>query len=171
MNELAAKAKRGDPDAFAELIQSQMQNMYKTARAILKQDADVADAISDTILGCWEQIQTLKNPAFFRTWMTRILINKCYDQIRKNKTISWEEYPVEQGYEESGFENIEWKETLDALPEKYRLAMMLYYVEGFKVSEISQILEISEGTVKSRLARGREQLTESFELQKRRVNA
>ena len=78
---------------------------------------------------------------------------------------------MEQGYEESGFENIEWKETLDALPEKYRLAMMLYYVEGFKVSEISQVLEISEGTVKSRLARGREQLTESFELQKRRVNA
>ena len=171
MNELAAKAKRGDPDAFAELIQSQMQNMYKTARAILKQDADVADAISDTILCCWEQIQTLKNPAFFRTWMTRILINKCYDQIRKNKTISWEEYPVEQGYEESGFENIEWKETLDALPEKYRLAMMLYYVEGFKISEIGQILEISEGTVKSRLARGRECLAESFEMQSRRANA
>lgn len=171
MKELVTRAQRGDPDAFAELIQSQMQNMYKTARSILKQDADVADAISDTILSCWEQLKNLKNPGFFRTWMTRILINKCYDQVRKNKTVSVEEFPMEQGYQESGFENIEWKETLDALPEKYRMTMMLYYVEGFKISEIGQILEISEGTVKSRLARGRECLAESFEMQSRRANA
>lgn len=171
MKELVTRAQRGDPDAFAELIQSQMQNMYKTARSILKQDADVADAISDTILSCWEQLKNLKNPGFFRTWMTRILINKCYDQVRKNKTVSVEEFPMEQGYQESGFENIEWKETLDALPEKYRMTMMLYYVEGFKISEIGQILEISEGTVKSRPARGRECLAESFEMQSRRANA
>lgn len=48
--------------------------------------------------------------------------------------------------------------------------MMLYYVEGFKVSEISQILDLSEGTVKSRLSRGRERLTEAFELRQRRAN-
>lgn len=74
-----------------------------------------------------------------------------------------EEAVPESGYWEKEFENIEWKETLDALPEKYRLVMMLYYVEGFKISEISQLLELPLGTVKSRLARGRECLTAAFE--------
>ena len=83
MNELVNQAKKGDPDAFTELMQSQMQNMYKAARAILNRDEDVADAISDTILACWEHLGSLKQAGYFRTWMTRILINKCYEQIRK----------------------------------------------------------------------------------------
>ena len=83
MDKLVKKARQGDPDAFTELMQSQMQNMYKTARAILYNDEDAADAISETILTCWEKLHQLKNPAFFRTWMTRILINKCKDIIKK----------------------------------------------------------------------------------------
>ena len=104
------------------------------------------------------------------TWMTRILINKCYELIRKNRNITVDAEFPEQGYQEIAYENIEWKQTLDSLSEKYRLIMMLYYVEGFKVSEISQILDLSEGTVKSRLSRGRDRLTEAFELRQRRAN-
>ena len=76
MEKLVNMAKRGDTEAFTQLMQSQMQNMYKVARSILSRDEDVADAISDTILVCWEKIDTLKKNRFFRTWMTRILINK-----------------------------------------------------------------------------------------------
>ena len=79
---LVKRAKRKDADAFTELMESQMQNMYKVARSILSRDEDVADAISDTILVCWEKIDTLKKNRFFRTWMTRILINKCNDILR-----------------------------------------------------------------------------------------
>lgn len=170
MEKLVNKAKRGDTEAFTQLMQSQMQNMYKTARSILSQDEDVADAISDTILACWEQLGSLKQNGYFRTWMTRILVNKCYDLIRNNKTVALEDYIPDPAYREQEYENIEWKQTLDSLSEKYRLVMMLYYVEGFKVSEISQILDLSEGTVKSRLSRGRERLTEVFELRQRRTN-
>ena len=90
--------------------------------------------------------------------------------IRKNRNITVDAEFPEQGYQEIAYENIEWKETLDSISEKYRLVMMLHYVEGFTVSEISQILEISEGTVKSRLARGRNSLTDIYELRKRRAN-
>ena len=66
-----------------------MQNMYKAARAILNRDEDVADAISDTILACWEHLGSLKQAGYFLILeMTRILINKCYEQIRKNKPVS-----------------------------------------------------------------------------------
>ena len=120
MDDLVSRAKKGDPDAFTDLMQSQMQNMYKTARSILSQDADVADAISETILTCWERLGSLKYNNYFRTWMTKILINKCYELIRKNRNISVDTEFPEQGYQETAYENIEWTETLDSISEKYR---------------------------------------------------
>ena len=65
---------------------------------------------------------------------------------------------------DAGFENSEWKEALNSLSESFRLVVMLYYIEGFKTSEISQILDIPEGTVRSRLTRGREQLAGLFQV-------
>ncbi len=162
MDKLVRKAKQGDPDAFTELMQSQMQNMYKTARSILYNDEDAADAISETILACWEKMWQLKEESYFRTWMTRILINKCKDMLRKQRNLSLvEEIPDIPSYDVK-YANAEWKEALDSLSEKYRLVLMLYYVEGFKTGEISQILSMPESTVRSRLARGRQQLAKEF---------
>ena len=86
MKSLVKRAQKGDADAFTQLMQSQMQNMYKTARAVLKNDEDAADAIADTLLACWEKIGQLRSAEFFRTWMTKILINKCND-IRSGSNI------------------------------------------------------------------------------------
>ena len=79
IEELIKKAKGRDPDAFTRLMQFYMEDMYRVAIAILMNDEDVADAIQDTILTCWEKIDTLREDKYFRTWMTRILINKSYD--------------------------------------------------------------------------------------------
>ena len=162
MNSLVRKAKQGDPDAFTELIQSQMQNMYKAARSVLYNDEDVADAISETILACWEKIWQLKEEDYFRTWMTRILINKCNDILRKQRNIMLvEEIPEQLSYDRK-YENVEWEEALESLDEKYRLIMLLYYVEGFKTGEIGDILSMPESTVRTRLARGRQRLAREF---------
>ena len=157
MEELISQARNGDPDAFTALMESQMQNMYKAARSVLCNDEDIADAISDTILVCWEKLSQLKEARYFRTWMTRILLNKCNDILRMD------EIPETPDVDD-GFENSEWKEALNSLAENFRLVVMLYYIEGFKTSEISQILDIPEGTVRSRLARGREQLAGLLQL-------
>ena len=157
MEKLIKAARAGDPDAFTRLMKSRMQSMYKTARAILINDEDIADAISETILACWENMQGLKDERFFKTWMTRILINKCNDIIRKRKYFIDCDVS-EEGYNDTGFENAEWKEALNSISEKYRLVMVLYYIEGFSTGDISGLLDIPEGTVRSRLARGREQL-------------
>ena len=82
MNNLIERAKQRDAEAFTQLMQSQMQNMYKTARALLSNEEDAADAISETILVCWEKLEQLQELSYFRTWMTRILINKCRDLQR-----------------------------------------------------------------------------------------
>ncbi len=162
MDHLILEAKRGDPDAFSALMQSQMQNMYKTARAILNSDEDAADAIADTILICWEKLDRLKKPEFFRTWMTRILINKCKDIIRKRKRYSFVEEVPDVSVQEEGFENVEWKDALNCLEEKYRLVTVLYYVEGFSTVEIGEMLGMPDSTVRSRLSRARRKLAQEF---------
>ena len=161
MEKLIKEAKAGNPDAFTRLMKSQMQNMYKTAGAILINDEDIADAVSETILACWENMHSLKEDRFFKTWMTRILVNKCNDIIRKKQYYLDYDMP-EEPYNDTGFENAEWKEALNTSSEKYRLVMVLYYIEGFSTGDISGILDIPEGTVRSRLARGREQLAGAY---------
>lgn len=162
MEHLIMEAKRGDPDAFAALMQSQMQNMYKAARAILNSDEDAADAIADTILICWEKLGQLKKPEFFRTWMTRILINKCKDIIRKQRSYSFVEEVPDVSVQEEGFVNVEWKDALNCLEEKYRLVTVLYYVEGFSTVEIGEMLGMPDSTVRSRLSRARRKLAQEI---------
>lgn len=87
-DDLVKRAKRHESEAFTELMQLYMTDMYKVAYAILMNDEDAADAIGDTILICWEKMNQLVKIQYFKTWMTRILINKCYD-IRKKIRISF----------------------------------------------------------------------------------
>ena len=158
---LVRRAKRHDPDAFTELMESQKYVFYKTARAILSNDEDATDAIQETILTCWEKLEGLKEDRFFRTWVTRILINKCYDILRTNqKVIYMEDYPEIPTWEEEN--PAEWKEMLSVLEEDYRLVVTLYYAQGFKTKEIARILGMPDSTVRTKLARAREQLKKAF---------
>lgn len=170
MLSLIKKAKEKNPDAFAELMQQQMQMMYKIAKSILYSDEDVADAIQDTILACWTKLNSLRDDEYFKTWMTRILVNKCNDLLRRQMPYC----PIEQVSEisepDADFNNLEWNETLKCLDEKYRLIIMLYYIEGFKTSQISRILDIPESTVRTRLARGREKLSSIYLADRRKLS-
>lgn len=168
MEELVKQAQKGDADAFTELMQCQMQNLYKTARAMLRNDEDAADAISDTILACWEKIGQVREVRFFRTWMTKILINKCNDMLRRYRQDGLAEEVSENIYFSERYENIEWLETLKSLDEKYRLVMVLYYVDGLDTAEISEILKIPAATVRTRLARGRNQITNIYRIEPER---
>ena len=169
MEEMIIKAKERDADAFTRLIQSQMQSMYKVSRAILHNDEDCADAVSQTILTCWERIDTLRENKYFKTWLTRILINTCNDIIRKNHGLVITEEIPHLPVQDS-FRNVEFLEVLNSIDEKYRLTIILYYVEGFKTSEIAELLDIPEATVRTRLARGRKLLKEEYQEERKIVS-
>lgn len=158
MKLLIKKAKQHDKAAFQQLMIQQGPAMYKVAKAILKNDEDVADAMQETALTCWEKIDTLKKENYFRTWMIRILINHCNAIYRqRRKTFSQEQLP-EAHCQEKGYANAEWTVFLGCLDEKYRILIILYYVQGFKTREIAQILQINESTVRGRLAAARKRL-------------
>lgn len=163
MEELIQRARCGEPEAFTELMQGHMQTMYKVARSMLRSDEDAADAVQDTILGCWEKIGQLKEEKYFKTWMVRILINKCNDILRAGRRYVPEDGMPEIASFDRHFENVEWNEALRSVDEKYRSVIMLYYVEGFRTGEIGQILDIPESTVRTRLSRGRKKLADIYQ--------
>lgn len=160
--ELIRRVKSRDPDAFTELMCIQMNSMYKTARQILKSDEDIADAVQETILACWQKLDQLRDDRAWRAWMMRILINNCYAQIRRHgPETSMDVLPETVAYSEN-YEKTEWQDLLWRLDEKYRMVLILYYLEGFRTGEIAQILGIPEATVRTRLKRGRERLGEEY---------
>lgn len=164
IEQLVRRAKKRDPDAFTELMQLHEKDMYRTASAILPQDADIADAIQETILTCWEKIDTLQKNRYFKTWMVRILINKCKDILRSGRRVVCVEEFTEQetGSTVESEANLEWKEALQGLDEKYRLIVVLFYAEGLRTAEIGKLLQLPDSTVRTRLARGREQLARYY---------
>ena len=167
MKNLVRLAQKGDADAFAALLQSQMQNMYKTAAAILSNDEDIADAVGDTLLACWEKIGQLREAKFFRTWMTRILINKCNDILKKKKDLHYSSEIQEFPEETAAYTNVEWMQMMNCLDEKYRLVMVLYYVDALTATEIGELLNMPASTVRTRLARGREQMADIYQIEDR----
>lgn len=163
MNLLIRKARKHDKHAFQKLMTEQMSAMYKVAKSILKNDEDVADAMQETALTCWEKIDTLREDKYFKTWLMRILINHCNSIYNQRKEMVSEEVLQEMGFWEEGYVSAEWKEFLSCLDEKHRIVILLYYVEGFKTREIADILQINESTIRSRLANARKQMAERID--------
>ena len=154
-------AKNGDSDAFSKLIEIVKYKLYKTAMAILKNDDDACDAIQETLLKAYQKITGLKNNDFFTSWIIRILINNCYDIIRKNKKIVYLDENLadeKDTYYDLYSQESSLEYVLNSIDKDLKLVTIFYYYDGLSVNEISDILNIPEGTVKSRLSRAREKI-------------
>lgn len=162
MNNLIRKAREHDKAAFGQLMQEQGPGMYKVAKAILRNDEDAADAMQETVLTCWEKIETLKKEEHFKTWLTRILINHCNAIYRQQKITISEETAPETGDWDNSYANVEWEDFLNCLDAKYRTVVILYYVQGFKTREIAEILQINDSTIRGRLATAREKMEQQY---------
>ena len=152
-------------EQLGELILKSERQLYSTAKTILFCDQDCADAIQETIVKAFSKIGTLKNDKYAKTWLIRILINECYNLIRKSsKLISLENLEDRQEMEAEKAEDYsELYTAVNSLKEELRLPVILYYIEDFSVREIAQILEISEGAVQKRLARARGKLRQELQ--------
>lgn len=158
MELLVKKAKRGDAEAFIALMEENKQSMYKVAKGFLQQDEDVADAMAETVLNCFEKIGILKEDAYFKTWMIRILINNCKDILKSRKRLMPAEEISERTAPEGSHMTAGFEELIEPLKEQDRSIFTLYYVYGLKVKEIASCMGLKENTVLSRLKRGREVL-------------
>ena len=164
MEELVKRAKAGDNDAFAQLIDKNRLTMYKAAKVFLSNEEDVADVISETILNAYEKLSQLREDKYFSTWLVRILINQCNAFIRqKGRMIITEQEVLAMQPAKLHDNEDDFYEILEGIEEKYKIVLILYYGEEFSVKEIGRILGISTNTVKTRLRRGREIVKKNLE--------
>ena len=139
-----------DKDFFVKEIEAHSGMLYRVAYTILRSDDACKDALQDTALKAWEKRGTLKELRYFRTWITRILINTCYDTQRKRRRmVSIEDVPEPQ----VAAPDISLAMALQSLPEKLRLPLVLYYSEGLTYAEIAQTLRLPMATVRGRIHR------------------
>lgn len=145
-------------EQLGTLILDSERQLYSTAKTILFRDQDCADAIQETIVKAFSKIETLKNDKYAKTWLIRILINECYTLLRKSSKLVPLEEAIEVTEGEADKDYRDLYRAVNSLKKELRLPVILYYIEGFNVKEIAQILEISEGAVQKRLARARGKL-------------
>ena len=146
-------------DEFTRLVLESEETLYKVSMSMLRNEKDCEDAVQTAILNAYEKLNTLKNEEYFKTWIVRILINACNKQLNsRKKIVDIKDY--QNISETSNFspEELEVRLAVEKLPLKIRQVVVLYYTEGFSVKDIKDILKIPEGTVKSRLSKGRELL-------------
>ncbi|MGP1909632.1 RNA polymerase sigma factor [Metabacillus sp. JX24] len=159
---LVKKAKKGDGEAFVLLVRQYEDVLYRTARRLLTNDEDAADAMQDAILSAYEKIHTLKNDEYFNTWICKILINTCNSQLKKNKAVPVFHDHLLPAEKNNGYVKLELEDALNSLNEVYRMALILYYIVGLNVKEISEFLKEPEGTIKSRLSRAKSILRTTY---------
>ena len=136
--------------------------LYRISCGMLRSPQDRQDAVQEAVLKAWQKLDGLRNEEFFETWLTRILINECYNLLAARKTqLPLEEAPELPAADEGG--NRALRDALLGLDEKLRLPVMLHYMEGYRVREIAGILGLPEGTVKTRLARAKRELKKYLE--------
>ena len=163
MERLVRKAQRGDKNAFMDLIEENQLALDRAAKAILHREEDVEDAVQETICKAFYKLSDLRQPKYFKTWLTRILINCCYDLLRQQKGLVPLEILPEEGRNDERETSLDVQQVLRDLGENDRLTLTLYYLNDISVKDIAGMLAISEGAVKQRLSHGRKKFREAYE--------
>lgn len=147
-------------DFFIQEIEAHQEMLYRVAYTILRNDDACMDALQDTALKAWEKRDTLREPRYFRTWLTRILINTCYDTQRKwRRIVPLRELPEPVAPPPDAALDL----MLGSLPEKWRLPLILFYSEGMSYAEIAQALRLPVATMRSRLYSAKEKLRKELD--------
>ena len=147
-------------ERFAALAREHGRAMFRAARAVLDSDADAQDAVGEALLRAWQSFDRLRDPAAAKPWLLKIAVNCARAQLRRARPV----LPLEEaaGAAAPAEEPLGLWELVRTLPEDQRLAVTLYYYDGLSVGEIARVLGVPQGTVNSRLARGRDRLRERW---------
>lgn len=148
-----------DHQQFANAIIAHTQTLYRVAYAQLPQPSDREDAVQETLKRAWEKRRQLRSDAYLQTWLIRILLNVCHDIQRQQKRVLLQPDMAPA----AGEEPPDLGDALRSLEEKYRLPILLHYIEGYPVNQVAAMLRLPAGTVKTRLRAGRERLRDMLQ--------
>jgi RNA polymerase sigma-70 factor (ECF subfamily) len=167
---------KGDQNAFGEIVEIYKDKVFQLAYRMLGNRHEAEDIAQEAFIRAYVNIQSYNINLKFSTWLYRIATNLCIDRIRKKKPdyyldaevagteglTMYSQIPSKTSLPEDDVESLELQDTIQRaiskLPEKYRSVIVLKYIEELSLNEISEILDMPLGTVKTRIHRGRETL-------------
>lgn len=144
-------------EVFAELVRENKVPMYRLAYGILRNQMDAEDAVSEAVVKAFERLNSLRDPEKFKPWIMQIVANEARKLYGKKKRVDLVEDASEMKLYHEDAKNELW-DIVVRLDEKSRAVVILFYYEQLSLKEIGGVLDISEGTVKSRLFRAKEKL-------------
>jgi RNA polymerase sigma-70 factor (ECF subfamily) len=145
-----------DKQDFVAMIDEKSRTLYRVARAILRNEEDCNDALQESVMKAWASRHRLRDDRYFATWMTRIVINECRMMQRKQSKYRLE---ADVAWETSDpMPHLDVHLALDSLPEKLRLPLVLHYIEGYSLKDISTMLHLPVTTIRNRLYSARQKL-------------
>lgn len=182
--QLVAWAKDGDTAAFEELIHRHRDKIYARAMIMMRNEGDAIDLSQEAWVKSWQRLHQFQGESSFATWMTRIVINLCLDQIRRQKRTRAEsieeleeaggverQMPIAESNPTEGLESEEVRRRIDEamgkLTDAHRTVLVMHEFEGLEYKEIAKRVGISIGTVMSRLFYARRRLASLLQSLKR----
>ena len=146
-----------DQTEFAARTEALRDRLYRTAWLYLGSEADALEAVDEAVYQALRALGKLRQPEFFETWVTRILINECHRELRRRKRLAGEEaLPDTAGPD--AYDDLPLKEAIRRLPEELRAVVILRFFTGYTQAETARALEIPQGTVATRQRRALELL-------------
>lgn len=172
--ELVQRAQAGDPDAFAMLVAQHQRFVYNLALRAVNDAHEAEDIAQEAFVRAWRALPNFRRQSQFRTWLYRIVTNLCYNRLprlrRELSTLGEKalDVPDDPARDPSmRFEASELRaflhQQIDALPESYRMLIVLRYQQDLSYEEIADVLSLPLGTVKTGLFRARARLREAVE--------
>lgn len=165
MEELVDRAKKGDKEAFSNLIILVQKDLYKIAKMRLESEDDICEAVQSTIFKAYNSLKKLKNSEYFKTWIIKILINECNTIYRNNQKLNFEKYDENildfqssMATIDNKIDELDFNILIGNLNYNERIVSILFYLEDLSIKEISKILDEPENTIKTRLSRSRKKL-------------
>jgi len=163
--ELLAAHVAGDAEAFSVLVRRHSDRLWAVALRTLGDREEAADALQEALISAFRRADSFRGDAAVTTWLHRIVVNACLDRVRRRKarpTVAmpedaptWAERTDRLGQVDTA---LAVREALETLPDEQHAALVLVDMQGYSVADAAQILQIPEGTVKSRCSRGRARL-------------
>ena len=164
--ELVRRFRAGEPEAFTDLVRRHQQRVYSVCLRVLGDADAAADVAQDTFITVLRKLDGFRGDAAFTTWLHRVTVNACYDELRRKRRRPMLHAVAEEGPEHGsgppapdhadevvGTRDV--ARALASIPEEFRMAVVLADVQDMAYEQISKVLDVPVGTVKSRVHRGR----------------
>ncbi len=164
--QLVTRAQSGDTGAVNELLARHYDRLYAVCRRVAGNDADAADGCQEALMAIVRGLPRFDGRSSFKTWSYRVATNACLDEVRRRnrRPLTVTEMPEPDSdhplLDQQAADKMTIDNALEQLPEDFRLPVVLRDVGGLDYAEIATTLDIPPGTVRSRIARGRKQLSE-----------